>query len=89
MTITATITRDEARERRLPGWNLRCNRCGNYGAKWLPGMRPGWGALALCPSDEAELWAEEERHQRAMRELTAVRFEQDRPPARRGPSEHE
>jgi hypothetical protein len=59
------------------GWNLRCNRCGGYGASWIPGMRPGWGSLALCYPHKAELVAEQGRHARAMQRLTAVNFEQD------------
>lgn len=71
-------TAEEAAEAGLIGWNLRCNRCGGYGAQWIPEMRPGWGALALCNPHAAELSAAEHRHADEMRELTAVRFEQDR-----------
>lgn len=73
--VFATV--DDAKAACVSGWNLRCNRCGGYGANWIPGMRPGWGALALCRPHQAELTAEERRHADAMRELTAVRFEQD------------
>lgn len=34
-------TAADARDARVPGWNVRCNRCGTYGATWLPGQRPG------------------------------------------------
>lgn len=60
------------------GWNLRCNNCGGYGAAWIPQMRPGWGALALCHPHEKELYAMQRRHADELRALTAVNFEQDR-----------
>lgn len=71
-------TAEEAAEAGVTGWNLRCNRCGDYGATWHPGRRPGWGALALCAPDAAALLDEELRHRKAIQELTAVNFEQDR-----------
>lgn len=72
-------TLDEARERCLPGWNVRCNRCGNYGADWIANERPGWGwgNLALCPPHAGELAREHARHAAALRTLRAVNFEQD------------
>lgn len=70
-------TAEEAAAAGRMGHNLRCNRCGGYGASWIPGMRPGWGALALCYPHKGELVAEENRHAREMRKLTAVKFEQD------------
>lgn len=72
-------TAEEAAAVHLIGWNLRCNRCGLYGATWLPGMRPRWGALALCGPHRRELEAEQTRHSKAMAELTAVRYEQEGP----------
>lgn len=69
-------TPEEAAAAHLMGWNLRCNRCGLYGATWLPGMRPRWGSLALCGPHRRELEAEQTRHSQAMAELTAVHFEQ-------------
>jgi hypothetical protein len=79
------LTMEQSRERGGPGWNLRCNRCGTYGAEWVPNERPGWGSLALCPAHCAELEAEHERHRLALLELRAVNFEQRRPepPTRR------
>lgn len=71
------LTRSQARDLCLPGWNLRCNRCGSYGARWIAGERPGWGSLALCPDHEAELEAEHDRHREALAVLRGVRFEQD------------
>lgn len=71
-------TPDEAADAHLIGWNLRCNRCGGYGATWVVGMRPGWGSLALCYPHERELRAAQRRHADEVKELTAVRFEQDR-----------
>lgn len=73
------ITMDEARERELPGWNIRCNRCGDYGAEWLRGERPGWGALALCPICAAVF----KMAKKALDELRVVRYEQERDTARR------
>lgn len=73
-------TAEEARAAAVLGWNLRCNRCGQYGATWIPKMRPGWGSLALCRPHAVELDAEQNRHGHAMRALVAVNFEQDRRP---------
>jgi hypothetical protein len=70
-------TAEAAAEAHALGWNLRCNRCGGYGADWIPKMRPGWGSLALCAPHAAELTAEQNRHALALRDLTVVRFEQD------------
>jgi hypothetical protein len=75
--VPARPTRDEAKALNLPGWNIGCNRCGAYGARWLPKERPGWGALALCPPHEKELRAEQYKHKLALDELRAVRFEQE------------
>ena len=69
-------TMDEARKQGLPGWNIRCNYCGDYGATWVTDMRPEWGALALCPLHEGQLLGEQERHRKVMDELTQVNFEQ-------------
>ena len=57
--------------------NLRCNLCGSYGAEWLLGERPHWGALALCPKHKAELIAEKDRHEKEMKKLRTINFEQD------------
>lgn len=69
---------EEAANAGRMGWNLRCNSCGGYGATWIPEMRPGWGALALCHPHEKELYAMQRRHADELRALTAVNFEQDR-----------
>jgi hypothetical protein len=63
----------------LSGWNLRCNRCGRWGADWVDGQRPGWGALALCDPHAVELADELRRHERALAELRRVVFEQPTP----------
>lgn len=76
MTTIAVYTAAQAKELCLPGWNLCCNRCGTFGAEWLPSERPGWGSLALCPPHAEELRAEHERHRAALAELRAVRYEQ-------------
>lgn len=74
-------TMAEAHKQRLPGWNIRCNHCGDYGASWVTDMRPGWGALALCPLHEGLLRGEQARHRRNMKDLTQVNFEQVYDPA--------
>lgn len=71
------LSREQARDAGLLGWNIRCNRCGSYGADWLPGERPGYGSLALCPTHAAELRAEHARHREALSLLRRVNFEQD------------
>lgn len=72
------MTREEARRLCLSGWNIRCNRCGSYGAEWVRDMRPGWGSLALCPRHADELRDELDRHSTAMQALAQINFEQDR-----------
>lgn len=77
-------TAEDARDRPegpVSGWNLRCNRCGTFGATWVEGERPGWGSLALCPADADELGEEHARHDRALTELRAVNYEQPIAPA--------
>lgn len=58
------------------GWNLRCNVCGDFGASWMEGKRPGYGSLAVCPDCQRAVEAEESRHQSAMACLTRVQYEQ-------------
>lgn len=70
------MTLEEALSPSLPGWNLRCNLCGEHPADWLDGHRPGWGSLALCPEHAAELRAEVKRHDDAMQRLRVINFEQ-------------
>lgn len=71
------ITKGEAKKRSIQGWNIRCNLCGNYGASWIYGARPGWGALALCPEHEKEYKEMIERHKKEIRKFTNANFEQD------------
>lgn len=71
-------TPEEAAAAHIIGWNLRCNRCGRYGATWIPNMRPGWGSLALCYPHKRELESVQRRHAGELAEVTAVNFEQDR-----------
>lgn len=68
-----------AREAGRAGWNIRCNHCGGYGARWMPGERPGWhfGNLALCDLHADELEAEYRRHGAALAVLREVRYEQE------------
>lgn len=70
------MTRDEARSLALPGWNLRCNLCGEHPAEWLIDQRPGWGSLALCSEHAKQLREELWRHDTAMRVLRTINFEQ-------------
>lgn len=79
------LTREQAREFRLPGWNLRCNLCGSYGGQWVTNGRPGWGDLALCESHRLEYYLEEERHRNEMSRLRKINFEQDIPKPYHGP----
>lgn len=67
---------EEAQGAGLIGWNLRCNRCGGYGASWRTGARAGWGPLALCGPHQRELSAEDARHHAALKTLRATCFEQ-------------
>ena len=71
-------TPEEAAEAHRIGWNLRCNRCGGYGATWIVGARPNWGSLALCYPHKAEYEATVQRHADEMAVFTTVQFEQDR-----------
>ena len=71
------MDKEEAKAMAVRGWNLRCNVCGSYGAEWIHGERPGWGALALCPKHKAELIAEKNRHAKEMNRLRSINFEQD------------
>lgn len=72
-------TREQARALNLPAWNVRCNRCGSYGAIWVPNERPHWhwGNLALCPPHRHELAAEHTRHKLALADLRRVNYEQE------------
>lgn len=69
---------EEAREQKLFGWNIRCNYCGDYGARWLPGQRPNWGSLCLCKKHEHELDEEMSRHHKEMKRLRTINYEQKR-----------
>ncbi|HTF53636.1 MAG TPA: hypothetical protein VK735_39840 [Pseudonocardia sp.] len=75
--LAGPVTMEQAKKGGLWGWNVRCNRCGSYGAEWLDGERPGRGALALCAPHKLELRAERERHAKRIAELRAVKYEQD------------
>lgn len=70
------LSMDEALDFGLTGWNLRCNRCGSYGAEWMQDQRPGWGALAACPPHRDEVRAELQRHREALARLREVNFHQ-------------
>lgn len=69
-------TLEAARDVHAQGWNLRCNRCGGWGASWIRNERPGWGAAALCAPHARELHEEHQRHQAALAPLRAVSFAQ-------------
>ena len=68
----APLSIEEALDFGVQGWNLRCNRCGSYGALWHAGERPGWGDLALCVTHSKELT----QLKNALNELRQVKFEQ-------------
>lgn len=70
------MTLEEALSPSVPGWNMRCNLCGEHPANWIANQRPGWGSLALCPTHEAELRAELARHNQALQRLRKINFEQ-------------
>lgn len=71
-------TPEEAAAAHRMGWNLRCNRCGGYGAAWIVGARPNWGSLALCYPHKEEYEKTVRRHADEMAAFTDVKFEQDR-----------
>ena len=71
-------TPEEAAAAGRMGHNLRCNKCGGYGAVWIPKARPGWGSLALYFPEAEEYDAMVRRHEDEMRQFTDVKFEQDR-----------
>lgn len=75
------LTKEQAKEKGVLKWNIRCNLCGSYGADWLSSERPGWGSLALCPEHAVELQAEKNRHDAEMRRLRTINFEQEIPSA--------
>lgn len=70
------MTKEEARAQGLQGWNIRCNLCGEYPAGWITAARPGWGDLALCPDHAVEYKDEVMRHDREIRRLRTINFEQ-------------
>ena len=73
------MTKEEARNKNLIGWNLKCNLCGEYPATWneSSNSRPGWGFLALCEKHMKEYDDEEDRHRKEMYRLRKINFEQD------------
>lgn len=79
------LTKEQAREKCLVGWNIRCNFCGSYGAEWVSNQRPGWGDLAMCPAHKKEIEDELHRHAVAMERLRNINFEQDIPEPYHGP----
>lgn len=70
-------TPEEAAAAGRMGHNLRCNKCGGYGAVWIPGARPDWGSLALCYPEAEDYYAMVSRHADEMRQYIDVKFEQD------------
>lgn len=71
-THNPILSMNEACELGLPGWNIRCNYCGTFGASWLPNERPGWGSLALCPEHRYEFFVRKQ----ALHEMRRINFEQ-------------
>ena len=66
----------EARAAFLPGWNLRCNLCGEYPANWIADMRPGIGALALCDQHRLELEKIQDDYKKSLEKFRLIKFEQ-------------
>ena len=56
------------------GWNLICNVCGKFGARWRYYARTETGGLAACEGCGSAIKAEIERHELEMRKLTEVKF---------------
>jgi hypothetical protein len=76
------LTKEEAKAKRMPGWNIRCNQCGSYGAEWVHTIatntaRPGFGALALCPDHVKQLRKIVKDFQNEIKEFRKINFEQD------------
>jgi len=67
---------EEARKKCLPGWNLRCNLCGEHPASWIPNARPGWGSLALCDKHREYYESELNRHRLELKRLRKINYEQ-------------
>ena len=71
-------TADEAAAAGRRGHNIRCNRCGGYGAQWISGARKGWGALALCHPHASAYQDMTRRHAEELARFTIINFEQER-----------
>lgn len=72
------ISKEEAKKRSLPGWNIRCNVCGNYGAKWVNvGKNSRACTRALCPQHEKEFNEMIYRYGEDMKKFIKVQFEQE------------
>jgi len=58
------------------GWNVRCNACGFYGARWRSDVAsvPGFGHFAACEKCYEAIRGEVERHRKAMERLATVTF---------------
>lgn len=70
------LTLEEALDFGLLGWNLRCGRCGSFGAEWIQQVGRMGNTMAFCPPHRDEIRAEQRRHTEAMHALTAERFRQ-------------
>lgn len=76
------ISKEEAKKLRLDGWNIRCNYCGNYGAKWMHTImgapaRREWGALALCPEHYKKIQEAVKALQDTLSTYRKINFEQE------------
>jgi hypothetical protein len=72
-------TSEAAKKAGVHGWNLRCQRCGQWGAGWYyyrPEC-PEWGDLALCGPHASALHNELRRHKDAVRDMIRENFRQE------------
>lgn len=46
------VTLERARAARVNGWNLSCQRCSNFGVRWIPSALRRSVNLRLCPECE-------------------------------------
>jgi hypothetical protein len=77
-------TRDQAREQKLRGWNLRCSFCGDYGATWT--RTCSGNEYCFCAAHRKEFDDENHRYAVAIERLKTIHYRQD-PQTYHGPRE--